>query len=98
MRGLRYSPFLRFCTTISAGGQEKRFSSQVRHFPVQSDAAFCVELLRASIGVPVHRFGNLCKTFFDFLCANFYLLAGRTAEKCATSREKCIQVLGVIPE
>src|SRR2546430_17042073 len=28
-----------------------------------SDVALCVEVAQASIGEPVHRLGNLCKTF-----------------------------------
>src|SRR6266571_80511 len=33
------------------------------HFLVRSDAALCVEAGRPSTGMPVHCFGNLCKTF-----------------------------------
>jgi hypothetical protein len=40
------------------------FVSLIASSLVLSDAALCVELLRASIQVPVHAFGNLCKTFF----------------------------------
>jgi hypothetical protein len=32
----------------------------------------CVEAARASIGVPVHRVGNLCKTFFETFHVNFF--------------------------
>src|SRR5271155_5338666 len=52
-----------FCSTSSIGEQAQKFLYRYKFLLVRSDAALCVGLTRASIGVPVHCVGNLCKTF-----------------------------------
>jgi D-arabinose 1-dehydrogenase-like Zn-dependent alcohol dehydrogenase len=65
MRGLlRIRLFFAFVPRFPLGGKRRNFQSGHNHLFVQSDAALCVELPHASIGVPVHRVGNLCKTFY----------------------------------
>src|SRR5712692_9548675 len=52
------------CSTSPAGAQAWicfRISTQSQ---LKLLRGLCVDVVRASIGVPVHRFGNLCKTFF----------------------------------
>src|SRR6266404_3481098 len=64
MRGLFYIRlFFAFVPRSPQEGKRRFFNSGYGHFTIQNDAALCVEVLRASIGVPVHRLGNLCKTF-----------------------------------
>jgi hypothetical protein len=55
--------FFAFVPRSAREGKRRIFHPRYEHFLVQSDAALCVEVPRASIGVPVHRLGNLCKTF-----------------------------------
>jgi len=65
MRGLLYIRlFFAFVPRSPQEGKRRFFRYGYGYFSVQNDAALCVEVLRASIGVPVHRLGNLCKTFF----------------------------------
>src|SRR6266581_420468 len=56
-----FSSLLNHNLRVLASVGDFYFSNE--HFLVRSDAALCVEAGRASTGVPVHRFGNLCKTF-----------------------------------
>jgi len=80
-------------------GKRRNFYSRYEYFLVLSDAALCVEVLRASTRVPVHRLGNLCKTFFVVLPAEFFIACHLSSvEECVGLRGTCIHVLGVNPE
>jgi hypothetical protein len=54
----------------------------------------CVEAARASIGVPVHRVGNLCKTSSPLFAQRFFALAVSSALKnvpvCARGASKLL--------
>src|SRR6267143_6337592 len=64
MRGLlRVRLFFAFVPRSSPEGKRGNFHSRYENSLVRSDAALCAEASCASIGVPVHRFGNRCKTF-----------------------------------
>src|SRR6266436_9597469 len=90
MRGLLYIRlFFAFVLRSAREGQRRISHPRYEHFLVQSDAALCVELPRASIGVPVHRLGNLCKTFLPLSAQSC------SAAICAGFRATSIQVLGV---
>src|SRR6266436_4067311 len=64
MRGLLcVRLFFAFVPRSAREGKRGNFYSRHENFLVRSDAALCAEAPRASTGVPVHRFGNRCKTF-----------------------------------
>src|SRR5882672_7730423 len=65
---LRVRLFFAFVSRSAREGKRGNFYSRHENFLVRSDAAFCAEAPHASTGVPVHRFGNRCKTFSLFAC------------------------------
>ncbi|PYT50716.1 MAG: hypothetical protein DMG44_05400 [Acidobacteria bacterium] len=91
MRGLLcVRLFFAFVPRSTREGKRGNFYSRYESFLVRSDAALCAEAPRASTGVPVHRFGNRCKTFSSPLAGS--------ALSCITFQGRSIQVLSTNPE
>ncbi|PYU40849.1 MAG: hypothetical protein DMG56_04445 [Acidobacteria bacterium] len=55
--------FFAFVPRSPREGKRRNFHARYEHLLVQSDGVLWVEVKRASIRVPVHGLGNLCKTF-----------------------------------
>jgi hypothetical protein len=60
--------FFAFVPRSLQEGKRRNSHSRYQNILIQSDDALCAEAKLASIGVPVHRFGNRCKTFSSTLC------------------------------